>query len=428
MTRVVLATMPSFGRRLGLGLSRELWLVQIGVFLNALGWGSVLPFEVIYLHDGRGFSLGTAGLVVGTLTGVAVIAAPCAGPVIDRFGARAVAAGAGFALAVGYGGLAFAHTEAAAFVAAAVGGAGNGALLPAQSTLIAALSERDVRHHAGAVSRVCTNAGFGLGGALGGAVAALGLAGFVALFLLNAVTYLAYVGVLLAVVRRAPRREPAGGGYRRVLRDGAFVRLAATNTVIIAVGWGVLPWVIPPYAKSDLGVRPQLIGLLLLANAAAVVVAQVPVAKAAEGRRRVVMMAAGAVVIAAACLLVLLAPALGATAYASLIVASVVIGLGECLHTSALMPLVADLAPENLRGRYMSTVGLSWWIGLALAPTLGTRLLAVSSALTFTGCALAAIAAAASMLALDARLPATARLTPRPELSVRPKAVPAGSN
>jgi hypothetical protein len=32
--------------------------VQAGIFLNALGWGAVLPFEIIYLHDGRGFSLG----------------------------------------------------------------------------------------------------------------------------------------------------------------------------------------------------------------------------------------------------------------------------------------------------------------------------------------------------------------------------------
>src|SRR5215467_12090468 len=102
-------------QRLSLGLSRELWLVQIGTFVNALGWGAVLPFEVIYLHAGRGFSLGTAGLVVGTLTGVAVVAAPCAGPLIDRFGARGAAAGSGIALAVGYAGLGLAHTEAWAF-------------------------------------------------------------------------------------------------------------------------------------------------------------------------------------------------------------------------------------------------------------------------------------------------------------------------
>ncbi len=391
-----------------------MWLVQIGIFLNALGWGAVLPFEVIYLHEARGFSLGTAGLVVGTLTGVAVVAAPVAGPLIDRIGARAVAAGAGVALAAGYAGLAFAHTEAAAFAAAAVGGAGNGALLPAQSTLLATLARRDVRHRSGAVSRVSTNVGFGLGGALGGLVAGFGLRGLVALFLANALTYLAYVGVLLRVVPNVPRPEPLAGGYRRVLRDRAFLHLALTNALVIAVGWGVLPWVIPPFAKSQVGVGPQLIGLLLLANAATVVVAQAPVARAVEGRRRVVTMAAGAGVIGLACLVVLAAKSLGGAAYTALVVAAVAVGIGECLHTAVLMPLVADLAPESLRGRYMASMGLSWWIGLALAPTVGTRLLGVSAELTFGGCALAASVAALSVLALERRLPGEARLTPRP--------------
>jgi MFS family permease len=401
--------------RFGLGLSRQVWLVQIGVFLNALGWGAVLPFEVIYLHDGRGLSLGTAGLVVGTLTGVAVLSAPCAGPLIDRLGARVVAAGAGAALAAGYAGLAFAHSEAVAFAAAAIGGAGNGALLPAQSALLASLAAPEVRHRATAVSRVCTNAGFGLGGALGGLVAGFGLDGFVALFLLNAATYLAYVGVLIAVVPGAPRPERLGGSYRQVLADRPFLHLALTNTVIIAIGWGVISWVLPPYAKGELGLGPQLIGLLLLANAVTVVVAQVPIARLAEGRRRAAMMAAGAALIAGACVLVLAARGLGGAGYAAVVVATIAVALGECFHTAALMPLVADLAPGHLRGRYMAAMGLSWWIGLSVAPTLGTRVLAASAAATFLGSAVAAGAASASMLALDRRLPDRARFTPRPE-------------
>src|SRR5262249_19186492 len=32
------------------GLSRALWIIVIGIFLNNLGYGAVLPFEVIYLH------------------------------------------------------------------------------------------------------------------------------------------------------------------------------------------------------------------------------------------------------------------------------------------------------------------------------------------------------------------------------------------
>src|SRR5215475_11312480 len=106
-------------RRPPLGLSRELWLVEVGIFLNMLGYGAVLPFEIIYLHDGRGFSLGVAGLVVGTITGLAVLSAPVAGPLIDRFGPRTITAVAGVALAAGYAGLAFADRPAAAFAAAA---------------------------------------------------------------------------------------------------------------------------------------------------------------------------------------------------------------------------------------------------------------------------------------------------------------------
>src|SRR5215475_3010506 len=185
-------------RRLSFGLSRELWLVQIGIFLNMFGYGAVLPFEVIYLHDGRGFGLGVAGLVVGTVTGVAVVSAPLAGILIDRSGARGAAVWGGVALAAGYAGLAFAGTPALAFAAAALAGAGNGVLVPSQSTLLAALAPPELRHRASAVSRVAANLGFGIGGAIGGLVAAYGLHGFVALFLLNAATYLAYVAVLVA--------------------------------------------------------------------------------------------------------------------------------------------------------------------------------------------------------------------------------------
>src|SRR5690349_19999254 len=127
-------------RPLDFGLSRELWLVELGIFLNYLGYGAVLPFEVIYLHDGRGFTLGVAGVVVGLVTGVAVVAAPLAGPLIDRYGARATAAAGGVTLAVGYAGLAFATTPGYAFAAAALAGAGNGALNPSQSTLLATLA------------------------------------------------------------------------------------------------------------------------------------------------------------------------------------------------------------------------------------------------------------------------------------------------
>jgi MFS family permease len=398
--------------RLGMGLSRELWLVEAGIFLNMFGYGAVLPFEIIYLHDARGFSLSVAGLVVGAITGVAFVAAPLAGPLIDRCGARVTAVGAGVALALGYAGLALAHSPGPAFAAAALAGAGNGALNPSQSTLVTTLAPPHLRHRSTAVSRVAGNAGIGIGGTLGGLVAAYGLAGFVALFLLNAVTYLVYVGVLVAVVREAARPEPVKGGYRLVVRDRAFVQLALTEVAMIGVGWGVFSWLVPPYARNDLGISARLIGLLLLANAATVVVAQVPVARLAEGRRRTRMMALAASIFAAACVLVVATRRGQGAAYPALAVAVIAVGVGECFYTTALTPLIADLAPPGLRGRYMASSGLCWWIGLAIAPTLGAQLLSRSPAAMFLASAAVTAAAVVSSLTLERRLPAATRLTP----------------
>lgn len=398
-------------RKLAFGLSAELWIVEAGIFLNYLGWGAVMPFELIYLHEGRGLSLGVAGLVVGVVTGLAIVAAPAAGPLIDRFGARATVAGAGAALAAGYAGLAAAHTAPQALLAATAAGLGNGALVPAQSTLLAALAPAQLRHRASAVSRVASNGGIGLGAALGGLVAAHGTGGLAALFVANAVTYVLYALILVATVRRDERPEPLPGGYRLLLRDRPFVHLAVTNVALIAVGWGLFTWIVPPYASEQLGASPRLIGSLLFANAVTVVLAQIPLARLSEGRRRGPTMAVAAVAFVAACLLVVAAGFLDAAPL--LFAAVVLIAIGECFHTTVLMPLVADLAPPAVRGRYMAAIGLSWWLGLAVAPTLGAQALTVSPAGTFLAAAGLALAAGVSALALGRTLPAAVNLTPQ---------------
>jgi len=68
----------------------------------------------------------------------------------------------------------------------------------------------------------------------------------------------------------------------------------------------------------------------------------------------------------------------------------------------------------------MAAMGFSWWIGLAIAPTLGAQLLSLSPAAAFLIAAVDATAAAASALALERRLPAASVLTPRPQGVSRP--------
>jgi MFS family permease len=102
------------------------------------------------------------------------------------------------------------------------------------------------------------------------------------------------------------------------------------------------------------------------------------------------------------------------TAYAALIVAVIAVGVSECFYTTVRAPLTAELAPVGLRGRYMATMGFAWWIGLTIAPTLGTPLLGFSPTVAFLAAAAVAGVAAVSALTLERRLPDAARLTPRP--------------
>src|SRR5262249_56986246 len=89
------------------GLSRPVLILQAGNALNYFGYGLVLPFEIIYLHHGRGFSTSTAGLVLATTMGTSAIVTPPAGALLHRYSAQPLVVAANLAGALGYAGLAF---------------------------------------------------------------------------------------------------------------------------------------------------------------------------------------------------------------------------------------------------------------------------------------------------------------------------------
>ena len=90
----LLRAMPGdYLRSLNPRLPLPVWLLQVGGLMNSFGNGLVLPFLVIYLHNVRGFSLGTAGLVVAVSSFAQLVAGILAGPLIDRVGARPHARG-----------------------------------------------------------------------------------------------------------------------------------------------------------------------------------------------------------------------------------------------------------------------------------------------------------------------------------------------
>jgi MFS family permease len=84
---------------------------------------------------------------------------------------------------------------------------------------------------------------------------------------------------------------------------------------------------------------------------------------------------------------------------------AIVIAIGECAQFIVLGPIVADLAPPHLLGRYMSLYGLTFTAGVALGPAVGGALLATSPDAVWWGGALAAALTGVGLLRLGDRIP-----------------------
>jgi MFS family permease len=405
-------------RNLRPGLSRPVWTLEGAVLVNSVGTGMVLPFVMIYLHNVRGIGLATAGLIVATFAAVSFVITPVAGWIVDARGPRTTLAASLVVMALGYAMFPLIREAWQAFALMAVAGLGNGGFWPSQSALLAGLTTRETRSTAYGVQRAVFNLGIGLGALVGGLVATTSEPRtFSVLFLIDAATFVAYAATLAFVP--APRAAEASaegpsGGYRDVLRDRVLLGVVGLNVVYVTAGFAQLEATFPVFARNEVGVSERVIGLIFLVNVLVILIVQLPVVRLLEGRSRMAALAAMAVLWAASWTTVLAAGAWFDMPAAAvlLVVAGMIFAFGECVLGPAQSALVADLAPEGLRGRYIALLTNSYAVGFIIGPALGGALLAVSPSGLWAAAAVVLLAAAAGALAMSRRVPADVRLVP----------------
>ena len=405
-------------RSLRPGLSGPVWTLEGAVLVNAVGTGMVLPFVMIYLHNVRGIGLATAGLIVATFAAVSFVITPVAGWIVDARGPRATLAASLVIMALGYAMFPLIRDAWQAFALMAVAGIGNGGFWPSQSALLAGLTTRETRSTAYAVQRSVFNLGIGVGALVGGLVATTSEPRtFTVLFLIDAATFVAYAATLGAVpdpeVAEASSDGPSGG-YRDVLRDRVLLGVVGLNVVYVTAGFAQLEATFPVFARNEVGVSERVIGLIFLVNVLVILIVQLPVVRLLEGRSRMAALAAMALLWAASWTTVLAAGLWfeAAAAAVVLVVAGVIFAFGECVLGPAQSALVADLAPEGLRGRYIALLTNSYAVGFIVGPALGGAVLAASPSALWAAAAVVLLSAAAGALAMSRRVPADVRLVP----------------
>lgn len=397
-------------------LPAEARVLLVGVAVNALGLGLVLPLLVVYLYDVRGFALDTVGLLAATPPVVAMVLLGPIGIGIDRLGPRRVQMVALVSSSLGATGLSLAITVPEAFVSMAMLGVGQAAFWPASQALVAEVVPSPVRPKYFGVSFALLNLGIGIGGVAAAFVAVVDRpASFEWLYRLDALSFLVPLALLLGPLRhvgnRGRTRVVTPGTYRDVVSDVVFRRFLLVVFASAFVGYGVIEAGWAGYARVVAEASTRTIGLAFAANTAMIVLLQMSALRFIDGRRRTSMLALMAGVWALAWLMLGAAGLVPGTAIATMLLVGslAVFGAGETLLSPIVPAITNDLASDELRGRYNAVSSFAFQVAAVSAPVIAGVLLdrgwaGVFIGVTVGGCAVLALVA----LRLARHLPPTA--------------------
>jgi MFS family permease len=380
----------------------------VGIALSALGSGLTMPFLYVYLADVRGIPTATVGLLFAFMGLLGFIGSPLGGSLIDRVGPRPVMLVGLTAEAIGVASLALVQNAWHAMAVATFITLGTVGLYPAATAMLTRLVPQDRREKAYGFQFMLMNAGLGVGGVVSSfLVRTTDPASFERLYLLDALSYLGYIGVVLSLPRgtgamtRSEAYEELGPqpGWSTVLRDRTLLRVVLISVVVITFGYAQLEAGFAAYTVGVAGIPAHLLGWAFGANTAAIVLGQLVALRFIAGRRRSAMLALCAAIWSCSWLVIAFSDAVAGALAVGLVVAGLgLFGLGETLWAPLAPAIVNDLATEELRGRYNALQGMTWTVAMIIGPALAGLLIGNGLAHVWVACTVGGTAVAAVLL------------------------------
>jgi MFS family permease len=349
---------------------RQLRLMFYGMLISTMGSSMIWPFLMIYVRQRVNLPLAEAASLMTINATAGILAAFIAGPITDRVGRKWVMV---FSLA-GNGLVYYFMSGAQDYLSFAILMALSGTFNPlyrvGADAMVADLIPADKRPDAYALMRLSNNAGISIGPVIGGFISTLSVAG--AFFAAGTGMIIYSVLLTFFAVETLPKHiayaeQPSRplGGYLHVLRDTKF--LAFIGAFILTQMCATTIWILMPvYANGIYGVPIDQYSFIPTTNALMVVFIQLFVTRITKRYRPLLVMVVGAIFYTIGVGSV----ALG-TSFVGFWISIVIMTIGELILMPTSSSYVANLAPPDMRGRYMSVAGLTWSVAAGTAPVLG---------------------------------------------------------
>lgn len=365
------------------------WVLFSGTLINRFGH-FVMPFLALYLGQ-RDYASWVAGVALGAYGLGALIANFLGGYYTDRYGRKPtiIVACIGGALSM----LAMsAVTGAWAIIVCSFSVGLTGAMyFPAASALLTDLVDKDLRVRAFGCQRLAANLGFAIGMACAGLLAEYS---FQLLFYIDAATTLTLCGLILFGIKRIKTAKAANAAWKPALievkKNKAFQRCLFANFCIAVVffqitsSWGM--------SIVDSGYSKQYFGYLTALNGILVALFELPLTSATKRMHPVKVMVIGYTMVGIGMGMNLMGASL-----IVLIIVTLTFTFGEMISLPISNSYMAELAPDEMRGRFMGLLGVSWSTAMMVGPSTGLALYKFSPPLLWVSCLTLGLLAAAAM-------------------------------
>ena len=373
-------------------------LLILASSVGMLGWGAVLPYQYAYAADTRAWGSLAAAAASSLFSVGALIAAPFAGRLSDRFNPVVVAVLAQLLAALGVGALVFADAPTTFLLGMFVFGLGLAAAMPAKQVLVLRWVAGADRRKVFAYKFTGEAIGMAIGAYVAGHLVDLSRAdGLDVGFLTAALGFVLSSAIIGSVGARATVHPDSGldttganaGRPIEALRTifaSPALRWTAVITVSLALGfYAQFEAGLPAYAITVLDVDSTAIGTAAAVNSIIIVLLQVVVIRATARRSApTLLMAVGSIWVLA--WLILSAAQFRPEIAAALFVTTFgVFAVGETMYSPVLNPLTASLAPKGMVGQTLGTFAALQTTFSAIGPLVAGALLGAGLANGFLG-------------------------------------------
>ena len=357
--------------------SKNFWLLMVASFVDMLGGSLIFPFFSLYLtqkFDVGMTEVGTMFLVWALTSGI--IGNTVGGALADKLGRKANIIFGLIASAISALMMVLINEILMFYIVIGVIGIFEDIGGPARQAMVADLVPEELRGDAYGIFRIVFNLAAAIAPAIGGFMATRS---FEMLFIADVILSIA-VAVFVFYFLPETKPEPKKGsknessllqtfiGYKFIFKDKLYMAflLASSFSTLMYFNMNSSMSV---YLVNHRGITPEQFGYILSLNAGMVVFLQIFFTRITAKWKSMLAIAFGNLLYV-----------IGFTmygifdSYVMFVVAMVIITIGEMIYSPKEQMIAANIAPEDMRGRYMAVHSFSWIIPIAIGP-LGAGLI-----------------------------------------------------